>query len=96
MMMSDAKRERPWTAAERVSRRQRGLGMNLVEILDDHRGLDHRFAVMNQRGHNPVGIELEILGRQMVAGGEMQDVAFPVQPLLGETDPDLLAACRMV
>ena len=44
-----------------TGRAQRHLGVHLVEVLVDDRRLDHRHAVVHQRGHHAIGVEPQLL-----------------------------------
>ena len=50
---------------------------------------------MHQRRDNTVRVELEIFGCEVVTGCKVQLAAVPLDALLGQANPHLLAARRM-
>ena len=61
--------------------------------MDDHGRLDDDRAVVYQRRHHAVGIDLQILRREMIAV-QLKQVALPLKPLFRESEPHLLRAHR--
>ena len=82
-------------ALGRVFRHQRRFGKCLVEVLADQRRFDDRHAVVHERRHHALRIELEV-GRIVLLGLEQVDAArLPGEALFDQGDADLLAADRV-
>jgi len=72
------------------------LGERVVKIFADHPGIADDRAIMDQCRHNPVGIKRQILLRQMLIRGEVDQSTVPVEFFFGKAKPYLLAAGRMI
>ncbi len=82
-------------AHDRVFRREAFLRLDLVEIFGDDGGIDDDLAVMVEGRYDAVGIELEILGLELVSGQKVETHLL-VRQLLGvEHEADALAAGRL-
>jgi hypothetical protein len=68
---------------------------DLVEILDDDRGIDDDLAVMDEGVHHPIRVEREIFGCELVAGEEIELSLLEGEPFGVENEPDPLAAGRL-
>jgi hypothetical protein len=73
---------------------QRGLREGVIEIIENERRLDDRFAIMHQRGHHAVGIELAI-GRIVLVAAQRQQVLLDLETLFMKRNPHLLRADRI-
>jgi hypothetical protein len=76
----------------RIGGRQRVPREHLVEIFAYDARIDDDLAVMEQRRHDAIGVQLEISGRQMFVGPRVHLVTDPIELLLRQTDANLLAA----
>ena len=83
-------------AFDDIAGRQPGLGGEaFVNIFAHDRGFDDRPAIVDKRWHHPVGIDREIIGRQVFALGDVDHAVHPLDALLGEANAHLLAAGRL-
>ena len=64
----------------RLRRHQRRIGKHLVDVVEDQRRLHDRLAVVDQRRHDPVRIELEIFRLVLVAAQRQDMVPADLSP----------------
>ncbi len=69
--------------------------MPLVEIFHDHGGIDDRRAVVDDRRHDAVRIELQVIGLQLIAGEEVELHFLEPEVLRVKHEADALAAGRL-
>jgi hypothetical protein len=78
----------------RVLRHQGRLREGVVDIIENQRRFDDRIAVVDQRWHNAVRIDLQIRGLVLVPA-KRHDVVLGFLSLLVQRDADLLGANRI-
>jgi hypothetical protein len=78
-------------ALVQVVRHQRRVGERLVEVVEDHRGLDHRPAVVDQGGNDARGVQLHV-GRVELVAAQCHQVLAVLESLLCQDDAHLLGA----
>ena len=78
----------------RLLRHQRRIGKHLVDVVEDQRRLHDRLAVVDQRRHDPVRIELEIF-RLVLVAAQRQDMVLGLLAFLLQCDAYLLRADRI-
>ena len=86
---------RVFRRAMRARRKALRLGRDLVEILDDDGRIDDDIAVVVERRHHAVGIELKIIGLELIAGEEIELLLLEGEPLGIEHEAHPLAAGRL-
>ena len=73
---------------------QRRFGKRVFDIFVDAERIDDRRAVMDERRHHAVRIELEIVGAQILVPPKLDIAAFVSQALLAQAVAHLLGAGR--
>ena len=81
-------------ALARIVRRQRRLGEDLIEVIEDQRGFPDRHAVVDQRRHNAVRVEPQVR-RIVLVSAQRHDVVVGLQALFHERNAHLLGADRI-
>src|SRR5512139_3693548 len=82
-------------ALNRILRREAVARLDLVEVFDDDRRIDDDCTIVIERGHDPIGIELEVVRLELIALKQVQ-LHFVERQLLGiEDKTDTLAAGRL-
>ena len=59
-------------AAFRGARLEGRIGIYLVEIFGDHRKLDYDMAIVDQRRHQRLGIELHVLRVELITPQDVE------------------------
>jgi hypothetical protein len=80
----------------RIGWTQRRFGIGVVQIFADDRRLDDHVAVVDQRRHDTLRIELEIFGGVGIAASQIEVMLLRLQPLFRQDNPHLLGADRHV
>src|SRR5215470_13939058 len=83
----------PTFARARIGGHERRAGESLVDVMHDHRRLDDDHAVMDDRRHHGVGIELHVAGVELVAP-QRQQPAVEANAFFHEREPRLDRADR--
>ena len=83
-------------ATQGRGRPQRWIGKDVFDVFEDDRGFRDRNSVVHKDRHQPAGINLEELGREMLLSHKVYLLAFPWNSFLIEGNPDFLRAYRYI
>ncbi len=75
-------------ALGRVARKQRRIGINLVEIFDDRQRLDERPAAIIEGRHQALRVDGEVIGLGLIVSSQMNGRGLVVELLQIEGDAD--------
>src|SRR5271166_4130261 len=79
---------------ERFGGLQRRGGEHVVDVLADHRRLDDRMTVVDKRWNHRLRVELDIGGVELIALEDIDVVALPLEPLLGQSEANFRRTYR--